>query len=113
VRPQSSRSTSPWWCAAANRSGLPDAHALRQDSELQRPAAQPLDGQRVDPEDVHATAVGTAQPLEALDGGRLAGAVRTEQTEDLAAAHLERHAVDGDRRTVGLVQVLDGDDRFG
>ena len=65
------------------------------------------------PEDAHPAAVGPTQSFEALDRGRLAGAVRAEQAEDLAAAHLERHVVDGDRRAVGLVQVLDGDDRLG
>ena len=40
----------------------------------------------VEPEDRDLAPVGHPEPLEDLDGGGLAGAVRTEQAEDLARA---------------------------
>ena len=51
-----------------------------------------------------------AVALEDLDGGRLAGAVRAEQPEDLAALDLEDEPAHGLDRPIGLVQVdhLDG-----
>src|SRR5216110_2372757 len=55
--------------------------------------------------------VGNAIAFDALHGGRLAGAVRTYQSEDLALEHLERHVVDGHRAAVTLTEVGDGDDR--
>src|SRR5207237_10225765 len=51
---------------------------------LDRPAL-PADVSAVDP--VHAA--------DAVEEGRLAGAVRTDDAEDLALLHLERHVVDG------------------
>ena len=44
------------------------------------------------------------EPLEDLDRGGLAGAVRAEQAEALAGAHLEVEAVDGDHVAVALHQ---------
>jgi hypothetical protein len=38
---------------------------------------------------------GIEQAEQELDGGGFAGAIRTEQTEDFAAAHLEIHVVNG------------------
>ena len=56
--------------------------------------------------------VGVAQPLDALDGGRLPGAVGPEDAEDLASLDLERHVVDRhDVVAVDLSQVFHGDDR--
>ena len=56
--------------------------------------------------------VGRAQALEDLDGRRLAGAVRAEQAEDLAAGDLEVDAVDGDEVAVALGQAADADHRI-
>ena len=44
------------------------------------------------------------QPLEDLDGRRLAGAVRAEQAEALAGRDLEVEAGDGDDVAVALLQ---------
>ena len=44
------------------------------------------------------------EALQDLDGGGLAGAVRTEQPEALAGADLEIEAVDGDHVAVALDQ---------
>ena len=42
-----------------------------------------------------------------LDGGRLAGAVRTQQTQNLAAWQVEANRVDGAEGTVAFGQVAD------
>ena len=64
-----------------------------------RPAAS-----RVVAEDADLAAVAVAEALEDLDGRRLAGAVRAEQGEHLAALDLEVDAVDGVAAAVGLAQ---------
>ena len=46
--------------------------------------------------------IGGEQPFEDLDRGGLAGAVRAEQAEALAAKHLQVEAVDGDHGSVAL-----------
>src|SRR5262249_12893429 len=46
----------------------------------------------------HLAAAGIEQPAQHLDGGRLAGAVRPEQSVDLAVSDLEAHVVHGDER---------------
>ena len=46
--------------------------------------------------------IGVEQAFEDLDGRRLAGAVRAEQAEALAARDLEIEAVDGDDVAVAL-----------
>ena len=50
------------------------------------------------------------QTGDGLDGGRLAGAVRAEDAEDLALLDGERHAVDADAVAVALLEVGDFDD---
>ena len=65
---------------------------------------------RVDAKDLERAAIRLAQALEHLDRGRLAGAVRTEQPEHLAAADLEGDAVDGVDVAVVLANVADADD---
>src|SRR2546423_15415610 len=54
--------------------------------------------------------VGNAIAFDALHGGRLAGAIRTNQSEDFALEHFERHVVDGDGAAVTLTEVGDRDD---
>jgi hypothetical protein len=49
--------------------------------------------------------VGRGQPLADLDGRRLAGAVRPEQTEALARTHLELDSVYGDDVFEGFAQI--------
>ena len=48
--------------------------------------------------------VGREQPLENLDRRRLAGAVRAEQAEALAALHVQRQPVHGDDVAVALFE---------
>ncbi len=72
---------------------LPDADVVGQRRllELAADAAAQLArlADRVEAEDRDLAAVGLAQALEAFDRGRLAGAVRAEQAEDLTAATLK------------------------
>ena len=49
-----------------------------------------------------AAAIDAPQALDALHRRRLARAVRADQAEDLSGVHVERHVVDGDRRSVHL-----------
>ena len=63
------------------------------------------------PEHGRPAAVRRPEALEDLDGRRLAGAVRPEQPEHLAAGHLEVDPVDGLDLAVALDQALDPDDR--
>jgi len=63
----------------------------------------------VDPGDDHPALVGVAQPLEDLHGGGLAGAVGSEDAEDLVLADVEGDAVDGHDLAVALAEILDLD----
>src|SRR5438105_1323759 len=54
--------------------------------------------------------VGDAIALHAFHRSRLAGAVRTYQSEDLALEHFERHVIAGHGAAVTLTEVGDGDD---
>ncbi|MEY9994378.1 hypothetical protein ABIE67_006410 [Streptomyces sp. V4I8] len=60
-----------------------------------------------------AAGVGDAQPLDTLHGGGLAGAVRTEDPEDLALLHGEGDSVDDGPAAVRLAQIGDFDDGHG
>src|SRR5207302_1619076 len=53
-----------------------------------------------------------AEPLEDLDGRRLACAVRPEEREDLAALDLEVDSGHGLERAIALAQPVHGDDRL-
>ena len=59
------------------------------------------------PEHLDFAGVGLGQPFADLDRRRLAGAVRAEQAEALAGAHVEIEAVDGDDVLVGLAEIGD------
>ena len=63
-------------------------------------------GSSVDVEAVHQhpAPVGRQDPGEHAQGGGLAGAVGTEQADDLARPHGDGHVVDGDHRTEALVE---------
>ena len=80
---------------------------LNADPQLHRARIGP-DGhaQNLDP-----ASVGLGQPLDHLERGRLAGAVRPEDPERLALGDLEGHALDRHRGAVGLAQLahVDGD----
>jgi hypothetical protein len=78
------------------------AHAPSQDAGV---------GARVLAKHAHGAGGRRAQPLHALDGGGLAGAVRAQQTEDLAALDRKGDVVYGHHvMAVDLAQVIDGDD---
>jgi hypothetical protein len=68
---------------------------------------------RVQPEHPNRASIRTAQTLGALDGGRLAGAVRAEDPEDLTMLNRERHIVDRKRRAMCLAEMRNLDDRLG
>ena len=61
------------------------------------------------PEDVDVAGRPLAVALEDLGGGGLAGAVRTEQREHLAAIHVDVDPLDGLEVAVGLAQSADVD----
>ena len=52
-------------------------------------------------------ALGCSTPEHHVDGGGLAGAVGSQQADDLPGAHAEGDAVDGDRSAVVLTQAVD------
>ena len=64
------------------------------------------------PSTLTSPSVRVAEALEDLDGRRLAGAVRPEEGEDLAALDLEVDAGDRLDLAVALAQPADGDDRL-
>ena len=68
-------------------------------------------GGDVDAEDHRLTAIGAAEALQDLDRRGLAGAVRPQQAEDLAAGDVEVDAVHRDEVAVVLDQAADADDR--
>jgi len=90
---------------------LPHLHALGQVRLLELAADTAAEllrvGERVHAEDPHDPAVRPAQPREARDGRGLAGAVRAQQAEDLAAPHLEGDVLHRDGVAVHLVQPVD------
>ena len=68
---------------------------------------------RVEAEDAHRARVGSAVALEDLDRRGLAGAVRSEQPEDLARADTEVERIDRARRSVRLAESGDRDRGLG
>ena len=99
--------------AAEERERLARRDLVLQRRGLQRRADLLLDvarpPPRVDAADLDRARVRFAQPDQAFDRGRLAGAVRAEQAEDLAGVDLEAHAVDGGDCAVLLSEILDDD----
>ena len=61
--------------------------------------------------DERAAAGRARERAQHVDRGRLAGAVRAEEPEDLAGGHLEAHSAHRLDRVEGLVQVVDLDRR--
>src|SRR5262249_43224133 len=95
---------------------LPDLDPLLQLRLLQLDADALLQfvdvAERIETEHRDGAAIRHPQPFDALERGRLAGAVRSDQAEDLAVVHLERHLVHGDGGAVGLAASRDADDYF-
>ena len=89
-------------------------HALGQRRGLQLHADQVGQAaglaRRVHAQDGQAAAVAAADPLQALQGAGLARAVRPQQPEDLAAAHLEADGVHRHEAAVDLAEVPHRDD---
>jgi hypothetical protein len=100
---------------AEERDQLADGQLRVQGCRLQLDADSLLERARVahdvDAQHLGAARIGRAQALEDLDRRRLAGAVGAEQAEDLAAVDAEGDAVYGVQLSVGLAQLVDGDDR--
>ena len=63
-------------------------------------------------EDADLAGVGVPQALQDLDGRGLAGAVGTDQAEDLPGVHVEVEVVDDGATGVGLGEPADRDDRL-
>ena len=59
--------------------------------------------------DAHDAVVGSQQPDEDLQRGRLAGAVRADEADDLALVRLEREALEGGLPVVRLPELLQFD----
>jgi DNA-binding NarL/FixJ family response regulator len=104
-----------WFDPGEQPQRLTGAQPVRQRRALQlRPdeRSQPVAvARRVEPEHPHRAAVPRPQPLQDLDGGRLAGAVAAGEAEHLAGAHRERHAAQHGPRAIGLVEVANLDRR--
>src|SRR5690606_31344296 len=81
------------------------ARVLQHDAEARAPG--PSCGLRVLAEHAVLARVAVAEPLEDLDGRRLAGAVRAEDREDLAALDPQVDAVHGALGAVALAQAAD------
>src|SRR5882672_10587176 len=60
-----------------------------------------------------AAAAGVEDPAQHADGGRLAGAVRPQHSEDLAVVDAERDVLDGDELAEAAGELLGDDDRVG
>src|SRR4029079_7333714 len=56
------------------------------------------------------SSVGAPRSLNALHGGRLAGAIRPDQPEDLSLVDVEGHVGDGDRSAIALRERAHADD---
>ena len=91
-----------------NRDSLLELRLLELDADalLQRPAIT----RGIEREHRNAPAIRPPQSLHALHRRRLAGAVGSDQAEDLPLVHLERHVVDGKRPAVDLADAADLDD---
>ncbi len=86
---------------AADLDVVEDRHLVEQRHVLERASDTDLgDGVPGPVEDglaleQHIAAVGRVEPAQAIEEGRLAGAVRADQAGDLAGEDIEGHAVEG------------------
>src|SRR5215210_1307982 len=90
---------------------LPDGHTRVEAAALEHYAHALLQvavaGGGVVSKHPHVASRAAPVALEDLDGGGLAGTVRAEEAEDLAALHLERQPAHGLHGPIGLVQIGD------
>ena len=90
---------------------LRDPQPVRQTRALQLAAdlrPQPVGVMdRIEAEHAELAGVGPAEPLEALDGGGLAGAVGADQAEHLAGVHVQVEAIDDGAAAVRLGEPAD------
>jgi hypothetical protein len=89
----------------APRQGVGESHLLGEERET--PAGGRLRGGASVHEDLPRRGVDEAG--DGLQAGRLARPVRPEQRDDLAGSDLERDAVHGDLRAVGLSEAVESD----
>src|ERR1700730_14519240 len=64
-------------------------------------------GTGIDVTDGDVTSIGPQQAFDGAESAGLAGAVRTQQPEDLTLVNVESNAIDGQRWAVAHAQVLD------
>ena len=64
----------------------------------------------IEAQHAHLTGVGPPKPHDRLSGTGLAGAVRPDDTENIARLDLERDVIDRDKIGVPLGQVANGND---
>ena len=97
--------------------GLADGHPVGQLALLELDADEAAQALAVpagiEAQDPDRAGVGRPQTGDRLDGGRLAGAVRSEDAEDLALLDGEGHAVDRRAVAISLGEVGDFDDVHG
>jgi hypothetical protein len=67
---------------------------------------------RIKPRHANGAGVGRAQAFDHFEGRGFAGAVGTEDAEDLARVHGEVDAIDGGKLAVALDQASDINDRI-
>ena len=99
--------------AAEEADVLVDGEPLVEREPLRHVADAALDAFRiaadVDAADRRGAARRLQQPAQHADRGRLAGAVAAEEAEDLALAHVERQAIDGDEVAEAPREIGDDD----
>ena len=94
----------------ARRDLVLERRRLQRRADLLFHLARPPPG--IDAADLDRAFVGLAQPDDAFDRRRLAGAVRPDEPEDLAVADLEAHAARRFDAAVALLEIADGDFRW-
>src|SRR5207249_8188501 len=79
------------------------------EAEARGRRAAPAPAGPAQPEDLHVSRIGRREPLQDLDGGGLAGAVRPEQAEALSRGHREIEPGDGQHVAIALDQARAAD----
>src|SRR6266487_5450497 len=86
-------------------------HGRRLEDDADPPSPVEIRGRRIGAQHLDVTGIALSVALEYLDRRRLAGAVRTEQTENLAGVELEVDALQRFELAVRLGQAANADDR--
>ena len=86
-------------------------HGRGLEHDADPPSPVEIRGRWIGAEHLHLTRIALSVALQDLDRRRLAGAVRTEQTEDLAGAELEVDALQRFELAIRLGQAANADDR--